>query len=39
MKRAMVTVARAMVMATRVADEQIDVALIFYRIFLPHDIF
>jgi hypothetical protein len=35
----MAMVARAMVMAMRVAGEQIDVALINYRVFLHHDIF
>jgi hypothetical protein len=39
MKRPMAMVVRAMVTATRVAGEQIDVALINYRIFLCHDIF
>ncbi len=38
-KRVMVVVARTMVMATRVAGKQIDVALINYRNFLCHDMF
>jgi hypothetical protein len=39
MKRAMATVARAMVMGTRVTGKQIDVEMINYRIVLHHDIF
>ncbi len=38
-KRAMVTVARAMMMATSLVGEQIDIVLINYRIFLHHDVF